>query len=160
MSRVACSRERELLDALAAGHVSEELRNHAASCGECSESLLVGSFLRRGAAEAMSDPPPLPDAGYLWWRARLDRRAAASERATRVITLVQRAALVSAGLLTVPIFRWAWPHLRAGLDAVNPAALAPSLPAEAGRPGLVIAVSLLVVASIALLDNIGNWLEH
>lgn len=160
MSRTPCGREHELLDAIAAGRVSEELRNHAASCGECSESLLVGSFLRHGAAEEMSTLPPLPDAGYLWWRARLEQRAAASERATRVITLAQRAAILSAGLLTIPVVRWAWPHLRAGFEAVNPAALAPSLPAEAGRPGLVIAVSLLVVASLALLDSFGNWLEH
>jgi hypothetical protein len=156
----SCGRERELLDAIAEDHVSEELRVHAASCLGCSETLLVASFMRRGAEEAEAGLSALPDPAYLWWRANLERRVAASQRATRVITVIQRVALVSAGLLTVPLVRTTWPHLRSWLEVLNPAALAPALPADAARPGLVIAVSLLAVAALALLDSFGNWLEH
>jgi hypothetical protein len=156
----SCGRERELLDAIAEDRVSEELRVHAATCLGCSETLLVASFLRRGAAESEAELPALPDPGYLWWRAHLERRVVASQRATRAITLIQRIALVSAGLLTVTLVRTVWPQLRSWLEVLNPAALAPALPADAARPGLVIAVSLLAVAALALLDTFGNWLEQ
>ena len=78
--------------------------------------------------------PPLPDAGYVWWRAHIERRSIASERATRLITTVQRAAVLSAALLAVPLMRWAWPTLRSFLGAVTRTALQPASRA-ACRPG-------------------------
>jgi hypothetical protein len=154
---LTCEREQELLAAIAAGRVPDELRQHAASCAGCSETLLVASFLRCGAAEASAALSPLPDPGYLWWRASLQRRSAVSERATRVITIVQRAAVLSAALLLIPLLRAGWPHLRHWLAAFNPAALAPALPSNAANPGLVIAVSATLLAVLALLDLHGEW---
>ena len=155
MNGTACGREQELLDSIAAGDLSEELRLHAASCAECSETLLVASFLRREAVAVA--PTPLPDPAYLWWRAGLERRSAAVARATRAITIVQRASIVAAVLLAVPLIRWGWPHLRHWIGTLDPGALVPQLPADAGDPILVIALSAAVLAAIALLDLHGAW---
>ncbi|HOC42324.1 MAG TPA: hypothetical protein PKJ99_04815 [Thermoanaerobaculales bacterium] len=155
MNDIACDRERELLDGIAVGELSADLRLHAASCAGCSETLLVASFLRREASAAA--PAPLPDPAYLWWRAGLERRSAASERATRAITILQRASIVAAALLIVPLLRWGWPHLWRWIGALDPGALVPRLPADAGDPILVIALSAAVLAAIALLDLHGAW---
>ena len=129
------------------------------SCPDCSEAVAVALGLH--CARALDESlPPLPDAGYVWWRAQIERRSIASERATRVIRAAQRVAVLSAGLLAIPLIRWAWPTLRSWVGAVTQTALQPALPADAARPGLVIAVSLGVVAALVLLDLYGNWLEE
>ena len=86
-----------------------------------------------------------------------DRRSAAAERATRLITIVQRAALLCAALLVVPLVRWGWPHLAHWLGALHLRALAPELPASAGNPILVVAISATLLAVLALLDRHGTW---
>lgn len=155
MSGTICGREPELLAAMAAGELPEALRQHAVSCAECAETLLVATFLRREAAATAR--APLPDPAYLWWRAGLARRSAAARRATRLITIVQQAAILSAALLVVPLVRWSWPHLAHWLGALNLRALAPELPASAGNPFLVIAISATLLAVIALLDLHADW---
>jgi len=155
MSDSTCEHEQELLAALAAAEVPDELRQHAASCAECSEVLLVATFLRREAAATAQ--AALPDPAYLWWRALRDRRSAAAERATRLITIVQRAAIFSAALLLVPLVRWGWPHIAHWLGALHLRALAPELPASAGNPFLVVGISATLLAVLALLDLHGAW---
>ena len=155
MSGTTCGRDPELLAAMAAGELPDELRRHAVECAECAETLLVATFLRREAAAAPARP--LPDPAYLWWRARLERRSVAAERATRLITIIQRASLVAAGLLAVPLARWGWPHLQRWLGAFDIRALAPALPAEAGNPVLVIAISAALLGVLALLDLHADW---
>jgi APA family basic amino acid/polyamine antiporter len=94
---------------------------------------------------------------YLWWRASLEQRSAVAERATRLITIIQRASLVAAVLLAVPLARWGWPHVRQWLGAFDIGALAPTLPAEAGNPVLVIAISAALLGVLALLDLHADW---
>jgi len=155
MSGTTCGREPELLTAMAAGELPEALRHHAVNCAECAETLLVATFLRR---EAAAGPPrPLPDPAYLWWRASLEQRSAVAERATRLITIIQRASLVAAVLLAVPLARWGWPHVRQWLGVLDIRALAPTLPAEAGNPVLVIAISAALLGVLALLDLHADW---
>jgi hypothetical protein len=155
VSGSTCDREQELLAAVASAEIPDELRQHAAGCTECSEVLLVATFLRREITVAA--PAPVPDPAYLWWRATRDRRSAAAERATRLITIVQQAAILSAALLAVPLVRWSWPHLAHWIGALNLGALAPELPASAGNPLLVIAISATLLAVLALLDLHGEW---
>jgi len=155
MSGSTCEREQELLAAVASAEVPDELRQHAAACAECSEVLLVATFLRREAAATAQ--AALPDPAYLWWRALRDRRSAAAERATRLITIVQHAAILSAALLLVPLVRWSWPHLARWLGALHLGALAPELPASAGNPFLVVGISAALLAALALLDLHGAW---
>lgn len=155
MSGSTCEREQELLAAVASAEVPDELRQHAAGCAECSEVLLVATFLRREAAATAQ--AALPDPAYLWWRALRDRRSAAAERATRLITIVQRAALLCAALLVVPLVRWGWPHLAHWLGALHFRTLAPELPASAGNPILVVGISAALLAVLALLDRHGTW---
>ena len=155
MSGSTCKREQELLAAVASAEVTDELLQHAASCAECSEVLLVATFLRREAVATAQ--AALPDPAYLWWRALRDRRSAAAERATRLITIVQRAAIFSAALLLVPLVRWGWPHIAHWLGALHLRALAPELPASAGNPFLVVGISAVLLAVLALLDVHGAW---
>jgi hypothetical protein len=155
MSGTTCGREPELLAAIAAGELPDELRQHAAECAACAETLIVATFLRREAAAVPARP--LPDPAYLWWRASLEQRSAVAERATRLITIIQRASIVAAVLLMVPLTRWGWPHVRQWLGALDVRALAPALPAEAGNPALVIAISATLLAVLALLDLRADW---
>jgi hypothetical protein len=140
---------------MTAGELPEELQQHAVGCAECAETLLVATLLRRAAAAAPD--ASLPDPAYLWWRASLERRSAVSARATRLITVVQRASILAAGLLLVPLARWAWPHVRQWFGALDMGALVPQLPAEAGNPVLVIAISATLLAVLALLDFHADW---
>lgn len=160
MTSDPCGREAEILEAVAADRVPGHLREHAASCPQCSECLLVASFLRQAASQALAEIPQLPDPGYLWWRAGVERRAAASKRATFVITVAQRFAVIAAAVVAVPLVGWAWRHARSLLSVLDPAALAPSLPSGEARPGLVIVISLAVLAALALADLSERELER
>ena len=86
MNRVYCEREMEILEALGRGPLDPELVKHAASCDICADTMAVSEFL-----QADSWPSPvLLDSDFLWWKAQLDRKQMAVERATRSIALVKK----------------------------------------------------------------------
>ncbi|HEY3707568.1 MAG TPA: hypothetical protein VGL22_21075 [Terracidiphilus sp.] len=86
MSFGTCTRERELADALRAGHwphaAAQELRAHVTACNACSQRVLLAQAFRRERAMASSEPR-LESPGVLWWRAQLRRRNAAIQRISR-----------------------------------------------------------------------------
>ncbi len=88
MSFGICKREKEVAEALRAGHwpgaSPEELRAHVAACNACSQRVVLAQAFRRERAAA-SAQPRLESPGVLWWRAQLRRRNAAIERISRPI---------------------------------------------------------------------------
>jgi hypothetical protein len=101
-----CAYEKELIDALKAGHWPEgcapELRAHVASCASCSDLvLLTEAFQRAKSASVQESPVGTP--GLLWWRAQLRRRNAAAERVGQPVAIAQTFAFLLT-LLVAAVF--------------------------------------------------------
>jgi len=91
MSRIECKYEADILDAVASGRwpdrLDRELRDHASSCGICSEVAMVSALYRDEYASAM-EQAHVPSAGLVWWKSELRARREAVRVASRPITLV------------------------------------------------------------------------
>lgn len=96
MSSIECKYESDVLDAVASGRwpdrLDAELRDHAASCGICSEVALVSALYRDEYSTAM-EQARVPSAGLVWWKAELRARREAVRVASRPITLVTGVAI-------------------------------------------------------------------
>jgi hypothetical protein len=146
-----CNRETEVERALAADRLNDDLRRHVETCPGCGDLALVSQYLRGVARDAASDAPLL-DPGLIWWRAMLRERAAAADRATRVISLTRWLGVATgAGLAALGVVRFRH-QIMVWLDAIRPSWLAGPVPAGMAPPGLVIVVSLLLIAGLLLLD--------
>jgi hypothetical protein len=106
MSFGMCNREREVAEALHAGHwpeaCTDELRAHVAGCSLCSQRVVLAQAFQRERAVA-SAQPRLESPGALWWRAQLRRRNAAIERISRPILGAQVFA-VAVALIAAAVF--------------------------------------------------------
>ncbi|PYV16626.1 MAG: hypothetical protein DMG21_11165 [Acidobacteria bacterium] len=115
MNSMPCEREEELAEALRMERWPEgaprELREHVAECPACTELALVASCLRRDAVAAEGEAD-LPEAGFVWWKARLVARRAATERAMRPVMVAQKAGLVAGALAAAGLAAWQWPVLK------------------------------------------------
>lgn len=106
LSRDECSREPELLEAIAAGRwpdgAVEELRAHVATCPGCKDLASVATAFADDTIVAVRNAP-IPSAAVMWWR--VHRRAEAESRRTagRTLTLVQTATLAATiiGVLSI-----------------------------------------------------------
>jgi len=156
MNHPNCSYEHDVLDAVRSGSFSDELRVHAMECPECTELVLVAGIMNRGAAR-LGDIGPLPDAGYVWWRANLEQREKQSRRATGIITLVQRVALVAGGVLTFVLLRNLLPELAQWGESLKSSAEVLSIPISMTSPSLVILVCLGLLAAPKVFDLYGGW---
>jgi hypothetical protein len=160
MSTLHCDMESQIESALQRGDVSQQLRDHAADCPVCSDLLLVADLLQNQAIVAATDQRPLPDPGYIWWRARLQARQDASKRATRAISVVQRISWIAGAAVTVMAGTWVWPSLRTWLAALVPSSLpTPSAPGWVD-PGPVLLISVGAIGFLVLLELYGRWIEE
>lgn len=105
MSDDPCAREADVLRACESGTWTADLERHADSCATCQEVRVVALALQRVVAD--EDRQPLPDAGDLWWKARLQAEQEARQRALRPLDTLERAeplvALVA--IVTVLVMR-------------------------------------------------------
>ena len=143
-----CDRESAVRRGVAEESLDAELRRHLAHCRSCSDLVLVEMFLRQNARQ-LHPTSPLPDPGPIWWRARLQARADAAERATWMIPALQRLALVGGAALAGMAVVRSWPVLRTWIEPLNPDGL---LASGAASPVLVVLGSLGVLALLALFD--------
>ena len=89
---------RQMARAMARGDaVDPVLREHAATCASCQETLTVASWMLE-LAETPVPAGPLPDPKYLWWKADMLRRWEAEQRATAPIETGEHVQ-VSVGLI-------------------------------------------------------------
>jgi hypothetical protein len=100
-----CAFEDAVAAALANGHWTDELREHAAACPQCCDMQLVSQCLAR--AVTTNEPLPLPTSSFLWWRAQLAERQQRANRALAAIEIVQRLAITATLIATVAV-TWVW----------------------------------------------------
>ena len=116
MKTTQCEREQAILQGLAAGHWSDELREHVAGCRACSDAVLVGHALREAAADTTLRP--LPDPAAIWRAAQRDQRVVAIERVTWPIRLMTRIALTACAVAAVACLAIFWPTVAAQVTVI------------------------------------------
>lgn len=94
----ACPREDELLDALAADFIGEELESHVATCAACHELRLVAGALLDERVQAVTEAA-LPSSGTMLWRMQMRRRQEAQSTARRSLLIGQAVTLAAAIVL-------------------------------------------------------------
>lgn len=93
-----CEREDELLDALGAGFIGEELESHIATCAACAELRLVAGALLDERVQAVTEAA-LPSSGTMLLRMQMRLRQEAQATARRSLLIGQAATLAAAVLL-------------------------------------------------------------
>ena len=94
----ACPREDELLDALGAGFIGEELEAHITTCAACRELRLVAGALLDERVQAVTEAA-LPSSGTMLWRIQMRRRQEAQSTARRSLLIGQAVTLAAALVL-------------------------------------------------------------
>ena len=94
----ACPREDELLDALGAGFIGDELESHIRTCAACRELRLVAGALLDERVQAVTEAA-LPSSGTLLWRMQMRRRQEAQATARRSLLIGQAVTLAAALVL-------------------------------------------------------------
>lgn len=121
MSLSPCDREAEVLAALRAEGLTGDLRDHAAGCAACSETVFVASTLL-GEARRAEREVELPDPVRIWLDARQRARRLHAARALRPIVVVQRVALACAFAVALVVAGWFGPDLGRWLSWLRPPA--------------------------------------
>lgn len=93
-----CPREDELLDALGAGFIGDELESHIATCAACSELRLVAGALLDERVQAVTEAA-LPGSGTMLLRMQMRRRQEAQAAARRSLLIGQALTLAVAVVL-------------------------------------------------------------
>jgi hypothetical protein len=101
VSLPACEYEEQVVAALGAGQVPEELAAHVEQCAVCREVKLVFRFLATASEE--KEETAASTAGLIWWRARLYEKRALAARSVTPIRTAQTVAIVLA-LVVAAIF--------------------------------------------------------
>jgi predicted anti-sigma-YlaC factor YlaD len=94
----ACEREDELLDALGAGFIGDELESHIATCAACGELRLVAGALLDERVQAVTEAA-LPSSGTMLLRMQMRRRQEAQSTARRSLLIGQAVTLAAAVVL-------------------------------------------------------------
>ena len=96
----SCSCEKEVMQALKAGHwpdgCDRVLRTHVEACSRCSDLVLVTEAFQSARIESVHEMPAVSP-GLLWWRAQLRNRNTATKKMSAPITIAQ----IFAWLVTV-----------------------------------------------------------
>jgi hypothetical protein len=107
----SCEREAEVRRMVRLGGDAAILREHAAECAVCRETLTVAAWMQELAALPPVDRR-VPDPAYLWWKAELLRRWDAQRRAAAPLERGEPVQ-VGIGLLgTVALLVWLWPQMQ------------------------------------------------
>ncbi len=119
MTALECTREQDLLDALASGRwparCEPELRAHVDGCALCRDTLAVALPLLIDG-EAAYAAAQVPSSGVVWWRAQMRARREAERVASRPITIVQAIAFACGTALVVALLWLTSPALPNWLD--------------------------------------------
>jgi len=103
MTRVECTRESEIFEAVAAGRApNDELRAHATGCAICRDLAEVASAIHRDFHAAMREAH-VPSSGVAWWRIQRRAQEKATRVASRTVTFVQLATLAGTACLVLAI---------------------------------------------------------
>lgn len=153
MTLVECSRESDVLDAIASEkwphRVAPELAAHVASCAVCSDVVAVATAIQTAQEVSWRDAV-IPSSGQVWWRAEMRVRQEAIRKASRPIAIAQAAAVLVALALTGAAgwLAWTWTRQESpAFDIGNASARAMTSPLALS---LVVALfALAVIAPVA-----------
>ena len=141
MNSAECPREIEILEAVSSGRwtpeIDSNLRDHAATCLVCRDTVEVALAFREDRAAALL-AARFPSAGLVWWRAEMRSRRDAVSKATRPIRIVESIAAACAAAAALGLLHWF------GI---------PALEAMLGQPSIAFFVglaALVLLAPIAL----------
>ncbi|TAM84286.1 MAG: hypothetical protein EPN47_02940 [Acidobacteria bacterium] len=121
MNRQGCEYEARILETLSQGEaleaLAEPLRSHVTGCPSCNEMI---SFYRlfQNDSQQLCAAVQLPNAGHVWWRARVAARRAAANRALRPILIAEKIAMAIGGGALIALLVFVAPWLAGQL--VNP----------------------------------------
>jgi hypothetical protein len=101
-----CDLQETVLNAALGGRWTDELRAHIRECALCSEVALVASVF---TVKIKAVDESIPDAGPVWWKAQLQSRQLARERALLPILLAERLAALVATICAMGILVWKLP---------------------------------------------------
>jgi hypothetical protein len=112
-----CEQEKIVLQAVHANHFDEETRSHIAACASCQETLSVVKMMR--ALAKVSEPPALPAAGLIRWKAQLIEKQLITERATHSILITQTVGAMVCITALFGWFIWRWPLITIQLSGLK-----------------------------------------
>ena len=115
MRTVECSREQDVIDALASGRwparVPDDLRQHVASCQICDDTLAVAGPLL-SEQDTFSTDARVPSSAVMWWRAQMRAKQEAAREAARPVTVAQIVGAVGAIALVATLIVFFSPLVR------------------------------------------------
>ncbi|HEX5413552.1 MAG TPA: hypothetical protein VFZ27_16995 [Terriglobia bacterium] len=114
MKHQNCENESRILEALGQGvapeALDEPLRGHITSCPACAEIISVYKLFQIDN-QHLCAAAPVPDAGRVWWRARLAAHRAAANQAMRPIMIAERFAVAIGSGVVIALLVFAAPWL-------------------------------------------------
>jgi hypothetical protein len=153
MKTIECSRESDVLDAIASAkwpdRVEAELADHVASCAVCSDVLAVATAVLADHEQLWQDVS-IPSSGQAWWRAEMRVREEAIRKVSRPMAVVQAAAVLVALALSAAAGWLAWTWSRQEPSTFDLAKISAQAMASPLALSLVVAVfALAVIAPVA-----------
>ena len=161
MRTVECSREQDVIDALASGRwparVADELTAHVAACGICADTLAVaGPILAEH--DTFTTDARVPSSAVMWWRAQMRAKQEAAREAARPVNVAHlvgalcvTAAAVAMIVLFSPLVRgWAATTLASLAGDVDRVGLQSALLSQGWLMPALIAGIWLVITPLAL----------
>jgi len=143
MNLPRCDQEEAVATAARAGRLGEDLRDHASACPVCADVLLVTEFLLRQAAATSAEP--LPDPGLIWFKARIQARRSAAEKALQPIAVTEKLAWAGGVVAATALLAWFQPDLLGWVHGIA------SMWTSATSSGFTLHRSLFVIAGFGLL---------
>jgi hypothetical protein len=170
MTTIACTREQDVLDVLAArrwpDRCEPELEAHIRACAICGDLAAAAAALMNEQESAWGEAR-VPASGVVWWRAQVRAREEAARAAARPIAFVQGVAASCALWVAVSLLRafspqvgLHWRDWMAGVadHAPDVSSLAASLPG--GLPFLIVIGASLLLAPLALFIGLREALRE
>jgi hypothetical protein len=170
MTNIACAREQDVLDMLAAhrwpGRCEPELEEHIRACGICGDLAAAAAALL-DEHECAWNEARVPASGVVWWRAQVRAREEAARAAARPIAFVQGVAASCAVWVALSLLRafppmagLKWREWATALAAKVPdfSAVAASVPG--GEPFLIVVGASLLLAPVVLFIGLREALRE
>jgi len=154
-----CENEPAILEAVRLGRWSEDLQAHLASCPACSDAALAAKFLA-SIQDTDLAAARVPASGWMWWRAQLQAKQAAAERAVQPIRFVEQASLACAALSIVGLSLWNWSAIRGWLSTLGGSWRLADFSAQAFLAALWAKSDLLILGSAGALVLLGGLVAY
>ena len=114
-----CRFEPDVVRAASTGEWTASLRDHAASCADCTAAAEVGPWMEE-FARVDDREHILPDPAVLWLKAKLMQSNAVMARASLPITRLQIGAYLAVAACWAALLTWKWSSIQAWVNSLSP----------------------------------------